>query len=440
MATVVDTLIIGGGPVGSSTAHHLASACCSSSMDADRVIWVVEQDPTYRTASATVSAAGIRQQFSLRENVQMSAYGRDFLRQVPELLRVHNHNTNHMDNVPNVHFVEHGYLFLAASDAGVQQLVQNHQTQHHANCQVEIDLLSPTALKERFPWLNVEDIQLGSLGIRGEGWFDPWALLMGWKEKNIRDLGVVYKHAKPIGARRHPDSGRLEAIQLYDLTTHTTEWIAVGQVVNAAGPYAHDLLQLLGGGPGSLSSPFPVRPRKRSMFYFHCQLNQKDDGIVVPTLAPLTIDPLTGVYFRTEGTPGAGNFVCGVSPPSHQDVDCLDPSQDLRNADHELWDSILWPALYHRVPAFGNIKLQSSWAGLYEYNTLDQNAIIDFHPEIPNLLLVNGFSGHGLQQSPAAGRAGAELLQYGHFQTLDLSIFSYDRILQGQPVYEQGIV
>ena len=65
-----------------------------------------------------------------------------------------------------------------------------------------------------------------------------------------------------------------------------------------------------------------------------------------------------------------------------------------------------------------------SWCGYYDFNTLDQNAIIGFHPELRNMVLVNGFSGHGLMQSPAAGRAAAELIASGsdeRFETIDLS-------------------
>ena len=74
-------------------------------------------------------------------------------------------------------------------------------------------------------------------------------------------------------------------------------------------------------------------------------------------------------------------------------------------------------------------------------NTLDQNAIIDFHPQMSNVLMVNGFSGHGLQQSPAAGKGAAELLSSGKYETLDLSIFSFDRCWDDvRPVFEAGIV
>ena len=105
-----------------------------------------------------------------------------------------------------------------------------------------------------------------------------------------------------------------------------------------------------------------------------------------------------------------------------------------------LIDEVIWPALYNRVEAFGALKVQASWAGLYEYNTLDQNAIIGWNPDLPNVVHLNGFSGHGLQQAPAAGRAVAELIEHGRFVSLDLSRFSFDRVLQNRPLLETGIV
>ena len=76
---VVDTLIIGGGVMGLSTALHLSSLRAPSS-GASPGILVVESDPTYKLNSACLSAGGIRQQFSLPGNVAMSLYGKDFVR------------------------------------------------------------------------------------------------------------------------------------------------------------------------------------------------------------------------------------------------------------------------------------------------------------------------------------------------------------------------
>ncbi|KAL9187442.1 hypothetical protein ACHAXT_001545 [Thalassiosira profunda] len=426
----VDTLIIGGGPVGLSTAFHLASEHRGG--DGSDIV-VVEKDPSYAKSSATLSAGGIRQQFSLKENVEMSLYGRDFLRDAHNLLKVD-------DEEVDVQFQEHGYLFLAASEAGKQQLVENNTVQQAAGC--DVHLMDQTQLEERFPWLNTNDILLGSFGESGEGWFDPWALIRNLRRK-CQSMGVRLVTGYPTGATRDRPSGRVRSVHVLedgnDVQYHPRN------VVNAAGAYCNDVMTTLAGGDRPLRYPIPVEPRKRCIFHFHCNTEQTD--AIVPQIAPLTVCPTTGVYFRSEGLVRddgvpTGNFLCGVSPKQEFDRAIVD-ERDLDYADHELWEEVLWPAIYNRCGAFGDTKLKSSWAGLYEYNTVDQNSIIDFHPEMDNVLMVNGFSGHGLQQSPASGRAAAELISYGEFSSLDLSIFSFERCCENtrsSPVFEAGIV
>lgn len=109
-------------------------------------------------------------------------------------------------------------------------------------------------------------------------------------------------------------------------------------------------------------------------------------------------------------------------------------------ADHALFEEIVWPTLYKHCPAFAALKVKGSWAGFYEYNTMDQNAILGRHPHVPNMLLCNGFSGHGLQQSPGAGRAIAELITKDQFVTVDASCFGFDRVLKNKPLFEENIV
>lgn len=143
------TLIIGGGPVGLSTAYHLVLAAPNAN------ITVLERDPTYSRASATLSAGGIRQQFSLKQNVQMSIYGRDFLRSANDLLRVD-------DEEFDVQFQEKGYLFLASTEKGAEIMRRNNKVQVGEGADVK--LLNNMELKKKFPWLNTDDIVLGSYG------------------------------------------------------------------------------------------------------------------------------------------------------------------------------------------------------------------------------------------------------------------------------------
>jgi len=376
-------------------------------------------------------------QFSLKENVAMSLYGRDFLRQAHNLLRVDDGNNDDDDEV-DVQFQEHGYLFLSSSMAGKDQLLANNQVQQSVGC-TDIHLLEPIELQHKFPWLNTSDILLGSFGTRGEGWFDPWALILGLKRK-CQSMGVKFVKGYPAASERDKQSKRVVSVDVLEEKESVVRY-NVNHVVNTAGAYCNDVMQILAGGGNRLLHPIPVEPRKRCIFFIHCNTQQQE--YVVPQVAPLTICPITGVYFRSEGLirgVPTGNFLCGVSPS--RDVDrAIDDMSELEYVDHELWDDIIWPALAHRVPAFGEVKVKSSWAGLYEYNTIDQNAIIGFHPEMDNVVLANGFSGHGLQQSPAAGRAVAELLSCdGQFETLDLRVFSFGRLIEKRPLFEAGIV
>ena len=185
--------------------------------------------------------------------------------------------------------------------------------------------------------------------------------------------------------------------------------------VNAAGPWAREPAAWLG-------IDLPVRARRRSVFVFTCPTPVEG--------APLLIDP-SGVYFRPEGR----GFICGTSPDPARDPDDLplDP-------EHGLFEEVIWPVLARRVPAFEALRQTSAWAGYYELNTFDYNGIVGSPPEVPNLIFANGFSGHGLQQSPAVGRGVGELIAHGGYRTLDLSPLAFERIAANRPLLEKNVV
>jgi glycine/D-amino acid oxidase-like deaminating enzyme len=146
---------------------------------------------------------------------------------------------------------------------------------------------------------------------------------------------------------------------------------------------------------------------------------------------PLVVDT-SGLWFRPEGE---RQFICGISPHVADD-----PDDAPLEVDHATFDDVLWPALAARVPAFEAVRRTHAWAGYYEYNTVDQNGIVGPHPEWANLVFANGFSGHGIQQSPAVGRGVAELLVHGGYRTLDLSPLAFDRFARGELVVELNVV
>jgi glycine/D-amino acid oxidase-like deaminating enzyme len=143
---------------------------------------------------------------------------------------------------------------------------------------------------------------------------------------------------------------------------------------------------------------------------------------------PLTIDP-TGFWIRPEG----GTFIAGLAPDDEGDDLPLQP-------DYDAFESRLWPALAHRIPGFEAARLERAWAGYFEMNTFDHNAILGAHEAVENLLFMNGFSGHGMQQAPIVGRGIAELVLYGRFTTLDLSPLSIARIAKNRPLREANVI
>jgi sarcosine oxidase len=388
-----DVVIVGGAVVGSAVAYFLAR-----DPDFWGSILVVERDPTYATASTTLSAASVRQQFSTPVNIQMSQFAIQVLRHPEWWFPL-------LETVPDFGFVEGGYLFLA-SEAAAPTLWANHAVQVEHGVPVEI--MTPDELSHRFSWLSTEDIAGGSLGTSGEGWFDATALMQAFQQ-SARASGVTYVTGEVTGILSF--GGRVDAVMLAD-----GRLVECGTLVNATGPRAGALAKFAG-------VDLPVVPRKRNVYAFSCKTAIPD--------APLVIDP-SGVYFR----PDEPNYIAGFSPRNGE----ADPDTFDLTADLPAWEERVWPAIAHRVPAFEAVKMRRAWAGHYEVNTLDHNAIIGRHPEIGNLVFANGFSGHGLQQAPAVGRGLAELIIHGTYRTIDLSPLGYDRVAANRPLRELNVV
>jgi sarcosine oxidase len=387
-----DVVIVGGGVIGSAIACFLKARA-----DFDGRVAVVERDPSYADCTTARSVGGIRQQFSTRENILLSQFAAEFVKNADRYLAVD-------DASPQLAFVEAGYLFLVGRE-NIESLKANQARQSGQGARVV--LLEPAELKTRFPWLSLSGVALGSFGLENEGWIDPYGLLVAFRDK-AKSLGVRYLNDEVTGLALNEH--RVESVALASGDTLGCDW-----VVNAAGARAADVAAMA-------RISLPVAPRKRQVFVFECRTRIPD--------CPLVIDP-SGMYFRPE----SGRFLCGISPPQSEDPDTLD-----HEVDHAVFEELLWPMLARRVPAFEAVKLASAWACTYAYNTFDQNAIVGTHPEITNFVLANGFSGHGLQQSPGVGRAVAELISCGEYRSIDLTRFGFERILAQAPVRELNVV
>jgi FAD-dependent oxidoreductase domain-containing protein 1 len=398
-----DVVICGGAAIGSSVAFHLAADAGFTGK-----IVVVEKDPTYRQAASALSAASIRQQFSSPVNIRISLHGIAFLRNIGQHLAVDG-------EAPAIDLHEGGYLYLAGSE-GAPILAVNQQMQTREGA--DVALYAAEMLRSKFSWLNVEDVACGTFGVSGEGWFDGWALLQAYRKK-ARSLGVEYRQGE--AARYVLEGGRVTAVELTDGSR-----IACGAAVNATGTHGARLAATAG-------IAIPVRSMKRNVFTWTCK---GDVGN-----CPLLIDT-SGVWCRPEGERGGDGqmFIGGASPPAKTDREWIETDPDVEDVDWSFFEETVWPALAHRIPAFEAIRPGRGWTGPYDMNGLDHNAILGPAVGVPNLYLANGFSGHGLQQSPAVGRGLAEHIAHGRYRSLDLADLGHERIVTGRPLLEANVI
>ena len=326
----------------------------------------------------------------------------------------------------SIAFKKNGYAFLASSEEQKKILEENHETQR--SCGVDwMHLGGPEELSTRYPWLNTEDLVLGSFSGEDtktkEGYFDPWGFMQCMKNE-ASDHGVVIVEGQVDQVKcveeKESISGisepllRIESMRLKygkNDNNDVEEVNGIEAVINCTGAWMRRFTEesicmtnesiLTPVQQASILKMLPVERRKRCIFFIHCPGKHEFSHPVPPINTPLTIDP-SGVYFRSEGT-APGHFLCGVSPEPNLDSD-YDNDEALENVDHHVFQDLIWPTLAHRVPAFNELKARSAWSGFYDYNTFDQNGIIGYHPHFSNFICAGGFSGHGLQMSPAAGR------------------------------------
>lgn len=392
-----DVVIVGGAIMGASTAWFLTETPAF-----DGTVLVVERDPSYSACSTAHTNSCIRQQFSTELNIRISQFTADFIRD----LRA---NMGGDERVPNLSVQNYGYLYLADTEAFAAVLRANQTVQRAAGA--ETRLLTPEEIARAYPFYDLDGILLGSINTRDEGYWDG-GTVFEWFRRSSRARGVEYVANEVVAMTRSPSGDRVESV-----TLASGETVSCGHVVNATGPRAARTAAMAG-------IALPVEPRKRYSWIFTAERPLDRE-------LPLTIDP-SGVHVRQDGPT---TYLAG----SRGDPDPAVEPDDFA-MDHALWEDRVWPALATRIPQFEAIRVVTEWAGHYAYNTLDQNAILGPHPEVRNFLFINGFSGHGLQQSPAMGRGLAEWIAHGAYRALDLTPFGYERIAAGHGVVEQAVI
>ena len=384
-----DIVIIGGGIIGSSVAYHLARDGRAGT------IAVIERDITYSEAATPRGSGGIRQLFSLPENIEMARYGLDFYKQFDQTM------SSKGDQI-SISFRRQGYLFV--SDAGNEKVMeQNFHNQQKMG--VKAQLLDNTNLEQLFPSIYNNDVKLAVYS-PDDAWIDAYSALNGFKSK-ARELGVTY-------VSKEISSANIQNKKIKSLKCAEGPTVRGEVFILATGAWSGEIAKYF-------DVNIPVEPMSRESYFFRCDKE----------IEPLPfIKTETDLAFRPEGN----GFTGGM------------PDWSVKGGwNWELsptrFEDTVWPSLAHRIPAMKTIKLERSWRGHYARNNLDYNAIIGPWAANPhNLLIATGFSGHGIMHAPATGLAISELVLEGRYKTIDLTRFGTERVVAEKPYRESGIV
>ena len=376
MAETAEIVIIGAGIIGCSLAYHLAL------QGASKVV-VLEKE-LICSGSTGKSAGGIRQQFATELNIGLSLEALRMFRRMPEELGID----------PGFHQV--GYLFLASTPAEMALFRSNVELQHRFG--IPVQLLATDEIRKLVPYLRLDRI-LGAAYCPTDGYAAPYEVTMGYAAA-ARRLGVkIHEQRAVTGILRQ--GARVRGVETVSGSIHAPA------VVNAAGAYA--------GLVGELAEvQVPVRPYRRQLF----TTGPLAEFAVEP---PLTIDYHRNWYFRGE----LGG--CLLSGPKDE------ASTFNTNVDWEHVAESVEQALV-RLPILAEAEIHRGWAGLYEISP-DNNPILGPVPEVEGFYVTGGYSGHGFQHGPVAGKLMAELMLTGT-SSIDISALSIDRFRTGKVVRE----
>lgn len=425
--THCDILIIGGSGIGSSICYWIKEKARNGLN-----VVVVENDKAYDTRLPPKTYHGLQFNFSIPENIQMALYSAEFLKDIKD----------HLGNV-NVNFTPYGSLQLASQDDAINlQYVSKVQNEMG----LRTELLSPSQIKSKFPWINVNGIALGCHGLERQGCFDTLALIFGYKNKAL-EYGAHYIQGNLVDFEFKSTSNvqvEGEESENYKSLDKAVVKMPNGEeksIKFALCVIASDLcseqiakIARIGQDRGLLCQPLTLEQRKRKTYI----LSTASRGVPIFS-TPLTIDS-SGYYLSREGL--SETYLCGITAESlTEQIDFAEYAESSteeinRSAEsaEKTFYSEIQPILEQRIDSFKGAIVKHCWQETYEFNYFDKNGIIGAHPYYNNLYIAAGFNTHGIQYSPCIGRAISELIIDGRYRTIDLSRLSFDRILVDKPL------
>ena len=391
MIGTAEVVIVGGGIVGASVAHHLRAEGMTG-----RVL-VLDPDLTHSRATTPASMGGVRTQYGVATNLAMARYGLDFYARFDQAMAGG-------WGTPRARFHRGGYLLLAHAAA---EAAFRRRCDVQRKIGVAVEWLAPDDIRRVAPALSLAGVP-GALWTAGDGYVSPRGALQGFVERS-RELGATWRQDEVVGLE-------LEGGRATVRTRHGGA-VSTPTVVLAAGAWSRAVAALAG-------IELPVHPLRRQA----CLVQLPSPPA---TRLPMTLDRLNNLAFRSDSD-SADHLLVSRQLPD-------EPPGFRFDWDVEAFATAIAALLRRHLPGCGEPRLQRGWAGHYDVSP-DENPILGRHPEHPALLIAAGFSGHGLMLAPAAGKITSELIRLGRSETFNANPYRLSRFAEGVPIDDPQIL
>src|SRR5215510_6889756 len=377
--------------MGASTAYHLARRGLTN-------IILVEREAALGAGSTGKNAGGVRHQFSTETNIKLS------IESIALFERFRDEIGYEID------FHQNGYLFLISSEADLAEFERSVQLQRRLG--VPVDVISANDAASLAPGLKVDGVIAATFCGR-DGICDPNGVTMGFAQA-ARAAGVeILRETEVTGIKL--DRGAIAGVET------SRGAVSTKTVVNAGGPYSRTIGEMIG-------VRIPILPYRRHIFITEPIVSTTEGLPRVPANHIMVIDFDTSFYFHREGA----GILYGMSDTDEQ------PGYDL-TVNWEFLEKVI-PVAMKRLPALADTSIAHAWAGLYEV-TPDAMPIIGPVESAPGFYIIGGFSGHGFQHCPAAGRILAEMMVTSSGPVgFDPAAFSFQRFDRGAGHQEYNVV
>ncbi len=374
-----DVVVIGAGIIGLAIAYSL--------LRAGKSVRIIERSKP-GIGQSTKTGGGIRLAHGSELNIQLTQLSFDTWLNFEKYFNI------------DPFYRTTGHLFLTAESENVLL----SQAALLERMKVDYDLLSTSQMSSYWPQLSSMNFSKG-LYCREGGYLDQHRVIKGYVDTVVSN-GVKLLTGTQV-------DGLLKVNErISGVTTSAGEFHAEW-VVNAAGPYAGEVADLVG-------CQIPFVSRRHELLVL-------EESAAVPEEIPWLIDMDRQVHMRPDGSGRAliGGFL------GHDEA--TDPNTYDPDLSEEWSKEVRREASHSFCITNPESKVLKGWSGLYP-GTVDYMPVID--ETLPGLITAAGFSGTGLMHAPIVGEIVADLTMSTKRNLVDISSLNSTRFTKESQILE----